>query len=325
MKILYIGETKTHEQYQKGNVPSHWLYGAIEMERGGHDVIWAQEGTGLFDDMKIIRTHNHDMVFIPNLNLHNHLLLLLIAALGLYRKPIYAYLHHEPSTKKGLKSRLYKLLLGAVSHIYFLSELTLEETVKAGFISKDRCSVPGWGPDMDFYRKVDTDDNGWFVSTGKENRDFDTLIEAFRITGAPLHIITAKSHNGIHYHDLKQKCKNIRNIKVTILENTPANYPLMVREMGTARALVCPLLKDKLTYCVGLSTIVDSEGLRKPLIITKNPYHGRRPYDDSLYVVDSVSNWIDAIYAIQKSKVDTMHSFYSMESAYNKMKEIIKI
>ena len=52
MKVLYIGETKTHEQYQKGNVPSHWFYGAIEMEHGGHKVIWAQEGVGLFDDMK---------------------------------------------------------------------------------------------------------------------------------------------------------------------------------------------------------------------------------------------------------------------------------
>ena len=325
MKVLYIGETKTHEQYQKGNVPSHWFYGAIEMEHGGHKVIWAQEGVGLFDDMKIIRTHEHDIVFIPNLNLHNHLMLLLMSAIGLYRRPIYAYLHHEPSAKKGVKSKLYKLLLGALSHIFFLSELTLEETVKAGLVSRDRCSVPGWGPDMAFYGKVDLDDNGWFVSTGKENRDFETLIEAFRITGAPLHIITAKSHNGVYYDDLKRKCENIHNIKVTILENTPANYPLMIHEMGAARALVCPLLKDKLTYCVGLSTIVDSEGLRKPLIITENPYHGPRTFDDNMCVVNSVSDWVDAISAIQSSRVETMQSSYSMETAYNRMKEVIKM
>lgn len=45
--------------------------------------------------------------------------------------------------------------------------------------------------------------------------------------------------------------------------------------MADAKALVCPLRQDKLNYCVGLSTIVDAEGLRKPLIITQNPYHSK--------------------------------------------------
>ena len=56
----------------------------------------------------------------------------------------------------------------------------------------------------------------------------------------------------------------------------------MINEMANAKALVCPLLQNKLNYCVGLSTIVDAEGLRKPLIITRNPYHSRKRLDFSV-------------------------------------------
>ena len=33
----------------------------------------------------------------------------------------------------------------------------------------------------------------------------------------------------------------------------------MINAMANAKALVCPLLQNKLNYCVGLSTIVDAE------------------------------------------------------------------
>ena len=76
MKILYIGEKATHIQYLKGKVPSNWLYGAVEMEHDGHEVIWEQENKSSKHDLTLIRQYNHDMVFIPNLNLNSHFLLL---------------------------------------------------------------------------------------------------------------------------------------------------------------------------------------------------------------------------------------------------------
>ncbi len=321
MRVLYIGETNTRGQYLKGNVPSHWFYGAVEMERDGHDVVWAREGGGLLDDIRHIRSCRPDMVFIPNLNLHNHLLLLLLASFGLYRKPIYAYLHREPRVKKGITSLVYKLLLGAVSHVFFLSRLTMEETVKAGLVRRSKASVPGWGPDMAFYKEVEKSDNGWFVSTGKENRDFDTLIEAFRGTGAPLRIITAKSHNGANYESLSAKCAGIPNIEVSILDNSPSNYPLMVKEMATARALVCPLLPDRMNYCVGLSTIADAEGLGKPLLITRNPYHDAERMG-RFRQLGSVEDWIEAINEIRPMEQGAADS-PSIEAAYSHMRKIM--
>lgn len=322
MRILYIGEVNTHEQYLKGNVPSHWLYGAVEMEQDGHEVIWAQECKSPIYDLDIIRRHEHDMVFIPNLNLHSHLLLLLLAAMGFYRKPIYAYMHREPAEKTGMKGYVYKMLLRSVKHLFFLSPLSMKQVVDNGIAKPERCSLPGWGPDMNFFSEVPVSDNGYFVSTGKENRDFDILIEAFRIAGAPLHIFTSVSHNGADYADLADRCRGISNIKVTLVENTPANYTAMLNEMASAHALVCPLLRDKLTYCVGLSTIADAEGLGKHLIITDNPYHKAR--NEIFTRVNSVEDWVRAINAMSASH-HKRQSDYSMSKAYNNMKKIMNL
>ena len=263
--------------------------------------------------------HRPDIVFIPNLNLRNHLLLLFLSSIGVLRIPIYAFLHHEPKVKRGAKAWFYKLLLSAPKHLVFLSSKTMDETVRAGLIKAKKCSVPYWGPDMDFYNKVEKNEGKWFVSTGKENRDFDVLIEAFRRTGAPLKIMTAKSHAGNDYSDLVEKCKDFPNIKVVITENSGNVYPKMLDAMANAKALVCPLRKDKLNYCVGLSTIADAIGLQKPLIITRNPYHDET-YTKGMEIVDSVDDWVKAIEKIEKEQYNCCYSNISMLSCWEDMK-----
>lgn len=163
------------------------------------------------------------------------------------------------------------------------------------------------------------------MSTGKENRDFDILIEAFRKTEAPLHIITAHSHANKNYDDLINKCRDIPNIKVTLIENSPTIYPKLIKEMAAAKALVCPLIKENLNYCVGLSTIADAEGLNKPLIITENAYHGSRPQKDNFYSVENVEQWVDAINSINCSNHRVNRSPYSMQKTYQNMARIMDL
>lgn len=84
--------------------------------------------------------------------------------------------------------------------------------------------------------------------------------------------------------------------------------------MADAKALVCPLRQDKLNYCVGLSTIVDAEGLRKPLIITQNPYHSKERIQ-SFHVVKTLEDWIEAIHDIQTSNEEIPITHYGMQNA----------
>lgn len=322
MRILYIGEPQTHEKYLKGIVPSHWLYGACEMEADGHEIIWEKENSTLNNDLRLVRKYHPDIVFIPNLNLHNHILLLILSTLCLYHKPIYAYLHHAPQKLTGFKAILYRLLFGGLKHIFFLSSLTMSEMVENQLIKKKNCSIPEWGRDRLFFDKISIDDQGYFISTGKENRDFDILIEAFKKVGAPLIIMTAKSHLDSNYENLKERCKDIPNIQILINENSGDVYPQMLKAMANAKALVCPLRRDRLTYCVGLSTITDAEALHKPLIITRNPYHDKERIKD-FHVVETVEDWINAINDISSKKYPTsfLDSPVSIQEAYKNMKK----
>ena len=63
----------------QGKVPSHWLYGAVEMEKDGKQVVWQQERKSLLNDLKLVWQVKPDAIFIPNLNIGCHVLLLLLS------------------------------------------------------------------------------------------------------------------------------------------------------------------------------------------------------------------------------------------------------
>lgn len=322
-KILYIGEPQTAELYRQGKVPSHWLYGAIEMEREGHEVIWAAESSGLLEDLRLVLKYKPDIIFIPNLNISNHRMLLAAKASGVLTTPIYAYLHHGRPLTHGLSAAVTRYLLSGINHIFFLSEKSMRETIEASNVRADRASCPGWGADINFYNSVKTSDKGYFISTGKENRDFDMLIKAFKITGAPLTIMTTLRHGTNSYDKLEEQCSGVDNIRLVLTENSGAVYPQMLAAMAEARALVCPLQQSHLDYCVGLSTIADAQGLRKPLIITANPYHDASRLSSSTHQVTSVDQWVDAIRALMYS--DEMHPVpvSTMQRAWECMRQVI--
>lgn len=321
MKILYIGSPETYILYKAGKVPSHWLYGAIEMENDGHTVYWEKgKITSILNDIRLLKSRKPDIIFIPNLNLKAHLLLLSLKSLGIIRTPIYAYIHHSPIAHNLISRLIYKFLYNGINHIFFLSEKSMYETINGKFKKKEKCSMPYWGGDMDFYSKYRNSENdGYFISTGKENRDFDILIEAFSQTKEKLKIITCRSHAGRDYSKLQDKCRNLSNIEVIITENNGNVYPMMIKEMAKAKAIVCPLIKENLTYCVGLSTITDAEGLCKPLIITANPYHENKR-TEKFNVVENINEWVDAITNL---KTDYTRNHDNISNCYKNMKKII--
>lgn len=299
MKILYIGMTETARLYHEGVTPGHWLYGAVEFERDGNTVIWEQEKSGIFNDIQLIAKHQPNLIFIPNLNLKSHLLLLTLSSLKIIRIPIKTWLHRTPPSGSKIQRIISRFLLKGIYQISFLSKKNREECRNNNLLSENQIFDEPWLPDVNYYSNIRTIQGERFVSTGKENRDFDLLIEAFRITGAPLTILTADSHAGADYSDLFEKCKGIPNIEVIITKNTGAVYPQMVEAMAKSKALVCPLKQDRLNYCVGLSTIADAEGLNKPLLITYNPYHDPERMTEFMQL-NTLEDWIKAIKSLNE-------------------------
>ena len=64
----------------------------------------------------------------------------------------------------------------------------------------------------------------------------------------------------------------------------------------------------------------DAEGLHKPLIITRNPYHTDKRMQN-FDVVVSVEDWIQKIMHVSVP----LDNNYSMQRAYQKMKKYIDI
>ena len=132
MRILYIGTPQIHDLWNSGKNPSHWLYGACEMENDGHQLIWAHEKKFFLNDFFLLLRHRPEIIFIPNLNFRSHLLLLLLASFGLMQIPIYCYLHRTPKGNSLTKKFIYRMLLSGVRHVFFLSKLTMNESIDVG-------------------------------------------------------------------------------------------------------------------------------------------------------------------------------------------------
>lgn len=56
----------------------------------------------------------------------------------------------------------------------------MQESIEGRYVQKGKCSVPEWGADEKFFTRITQHNSNTFVSTGKEQRDFDILIEAFQ-------------------------------------------------------------------------------------------------------------------------------------------------
>ena len=71
----------------QGKVPSQWLYGAVEMEKDGKQVVWEQERQSLLNDLKLVWMVKPDAIFLPNLNIGCHVLLLLLSSFHILNIP----------------------------------------------------------------------------------------------------------------------------------------------------------------------------------------------------------------------------------------------
>lgn len=60
----------------------------------------------------------------------------------------------------------------------------MKETIERGYIQEKKCSVPGWGPDMDFYNKVPKKMANGLFQQGKKTV---TLIYLLKLLNAPVH------------------------------------------------------------------------------------------------------------------------------------------
>jgi glycosyltransferase involved in cell wall biosynthesis len=151
-----------------------------------------------------------------------------------------------------------------MDHMIFFSEKLMQDSLQSKKANPARMSMVHWGADLAFYDSLKPDGSqpSTFISTGKELRDFKTLIDAFNNTGLPLTLYAQKEQEGL-FTNIRRK----ENIDLHFGERLmPYELSLLVAQSQC----VCICCQPS-NYTVGLTTVVEALALGKPILCTRNP------------------------------------------------------
>ena len=167
----------------------------------------------------------------------------------------------------------------------FFSEKLMQDSLLSAKADPRRMSMVHWGADLEYYDRikqtpsdpshpsfkgrVSSSSKGKlegvlspFISTGKELRDFETLLQAFRETGLPLTLYAEKKRKA--YFEALHPSENIE------LHYGDRPIPHEIAQQVARSCCVC-ICCQRSNYTVGLTTVVEALALGLPILCTRNP------------------------------------------------------
>lgn len=284
MKIYYYHTRpilQALDEWKQFRHPGHILYGLTHFQRNGITPVihkfrmFASRKKLMLYNLVTILTCRESYDVLYGTSYRGLELIIFLRALGLYRKPI-AIWHHQavPQTRGFLKRQLSRLFYRGIDCLFFFSNALIDDSLQTGKVKKERMHLIHWGADLDFYDHVMQEVKGEkkyrFISTGKENRDFQTLLQSFEQTSLPLELFTSPSNGDKHYESILQRFSGVPNVHIHITHGI-IPYQLAV-EVAKAETVVISCLDYP--YTVGLTTLVEALALSLPVISTRNPKYG---------------------------------------------------
>ena len=306
-----------YKEWKAGKFPGHFLYGATHLERYGitsilhrHKVIKNRLALMAYVAWQVLTCYKKFKA-VYGTSFRGLELIILLRALGLFRKPILIW-HHQAITKakNPLREKIAQLYYRGIDHLFFFSEKLIKDSLKSKKARPERMQMAHWGADLDFYNRLMEQNakNGGkgFISTGKENRDMPTLIQAFDTTKESLDIYISHRHGEMDYDRILGKKPVAQNIRIHFM-NGLIPYELSQKVWQSNCIVICCLETD---YTVGLTTLVEAFALGIPVICSRNPNFGMDidkegvgitvPYYDN-------KGWENAIRYITSHPIEVQH------------------
>lgn len=245
--------------YDEGGYPEQNLYGALALERAGHDVRYpvdrphrrlsriARLARGRLGDLaaqrEVLRT-SPDLVFAAVEEV--------ATALALAGRTPVSVLYHQPPAQDRLSLRVAR----RASVTFALSRVAQQrlQTMRPDGPSE----LLAWGPQLDFgpYREATSSER--VVSIGKSGRDVDLLAAVLVETALP----------GTVYAPAGWTSPS-RAITVRTVDRIRP-YPEVLADLRRARVVAIPLVRtDRM---LGLTELNDALALAKPVVMTRSPH-----------------------------------------------------
>lgn len=279
MKVYFYHTQDIQMILQKlanGEFPPHFLYGATKLKEHGINVVWHDSKLGLSRWKMMIRNawkiltcrEKYDAVYATHYR--GIEIIVLLRALGIFRKPIIIW-HHQPiiTPKQKWRELLGRLFYRGFDHMFFFSQKLIDDSLRSKKARRERIHLGHWGMDVPKERLERRNDGGeiLFISTGKEMRDMPTLIKAFNETGARLDIYINRQNGDVNYEQIFQGLEIKGNIHLNF-PNGLKPYEISLKvELADCVVICCQETK----YTVGLTTVVEALALGKPIICSRNP------------------------------------------------------
>lgn len=315
-KILNLGYgmDTLYKIYKEGGYSSQLFYGMIELQEKGYQIEHCSFSRrnkiiSIIENTLLILRKKPDILFISYIYESPLMGIALLKMVGLlpYLKIIGIYHKTLKSGKNPIEKLFFKLIYRSFHTICFHSPLNLEESIKKQMIKREHTKLIHWGVDLNyinhFYSPLNSKGN-YFVSTGRENRDFSLLIQAFAKLKSPLKLFTNKINYENNYFFLENYQNQYSNIEITFVAKNKNTALEMTRQVANSLAVVIPLHQEACHYCVGHTSIVEAMALGKPIIVSINTYH---PIDVEkekigLKVGSSLTSWQNAITFLNEHK-----------------------
>ncbi len=267
-----------YSELERGNFPSHFLYGATKLKDFEIDVmihqfkrIKSRLMLGIYVACRIIKCRKHiDAVYATHyVGLE---IIIILRAIGLFDRKIVIW-HHQPIIKSSsiMREIFGKLFYKGIDDMFFFSQKLYEDSLKTSKAKEERMHVGHWGADLDFYDRVlktfDIEGRKGFISTGKEKRDMSTLVKAFNATGAPIDIYLSRMNGTFSYEKLFKDLIVNYNVHVHFIVGLIPNKLSELVNKAACVVICC----EETKYTVGLTTVVEALALGLPIICSRNP------------------------------------------------------
>jgi glycosyltransferase involved in cell wall biosynthesis len=226
--------------------------------------------------------------------------------LGLYKRPIYIW-HHTAIVKssKKINEIISRFFYKGIDRLYFFSEELKTRSIQSKKTNPNKFKVINWGPDLEFYNTKYIDNKEIkFVSTGREHRDYITLLKAVSKTNLKCEILAPK---GEIEHDEEDINEVLKNIPTNIIYRE-VSLPIEEITKIAAESFVIMVCCQQYEYTIGLTSIAEAMGYGKPVIVTKNqtfPFNIEEEGFGLEVLLNDIDGWMKAIEYMSENPEET--------------------